>query len=121
MSFMGLIFLKNIKNLYFALPKQHQIIIMSCAAIVLILFMVPLENSKQVSSNNSGEFKIGERHQVAMPEQSNDAEVTNNIQLPVPPIEELKINQGPAPDLPSNIEEDAAQLSLSCHSAFLFG
>ena len=108
---MGLIFLKNIKNLYFALPKQHQIIIMSCAAIVLILFMVPLENSKQVSSNNSGEFKIGERHQVAMPEQSNHAEVTNNIQLPVPPIEELKINQGPAPDLPSNIEEDAAQLT----------
>ena len=40
--------------------------------------------------HNSGEFKIGERYQVAMPEQSNDAEVTNNIQLPVPPIEDIK-------------------------------
>ncbi|MFT6419317.1 MAG: murein DD-endopeptidase MepM/ murein hydrolase activator NlpD [Cognaticolwellia sp.] len=104
--------MKNIKNLYFALPKQHQIIITSCAAIVLILFMVPLESSKQVSPTNSnGEFKVGERYQVAMPEQSNDVEATSNIQLPVPPIEVLKINQGPAPDLPSNIEEDAAQLS----------
>ncbi|WP_245807578.1 OapA family protein [Cognaticolwellia beringensis] len=102
--------MKNIKNLYFALPKQHQIIITSCAAVVLILLMVPLKSSKQVTSSTNGEFIVGERYQVAMPEQENGIVTPDNIQLPIQPIEPVNIIQEPTRVLPSNIEEDAAQL-----------
>ena len=102
--------MKNIKKLYFALPKQHQIIITSCAAVVLILLMVPLKSSKQVTSSNTGEFIVGERYQVAMPEQANSIVSPDNIQLPIQPIEPVNIIQEPTRVLPSNIEEDAAQL-----------
>ncbi|WP_231295797.1 peptidoglycan DD-metalloendopeptidase family protein [Colwellia sp. PAMC 21821] len=102
--------MKNIKNLYFALPKQHQIIITSCAAVVLILLMVPLKSSKQVTSSTHGEFIVGERYQVAMPEQTSGIVTPDNIQLPIQPIEPVNIIQEPTRVLPSNIEEDAAQL-----------
>lgn len=103
--------MKNIKNLYFALPKQHQIIITSCAVVVLFLLIVPLENSKQVTSSSHGEFKAGQRYQVVMPEQANNLDKLTNIELPVQPIEAVNIIQEPTRVLPSNIEEDAAQLA----------
>jgi len=102
--------LKNIKNLYFALPKQHQIIITSCAVIVLFLLMVPLKSSKQATSNVTGEFKVGQRYQVATPEQTSNTQPSTSIELPDAPIETLNDTQLPVRELPSNIEESAAQL-----------
>lgn len=102
--------MKNIKNLYFALPKQHQIIITLCTAVVLFLLMVPLKSNKQVTSSTTGEFKVGQRYQVAIPEQANKIVPSTSIQLPVEPIDALEENQTPVRDLPSNIEESAAQL-----------
>ena len=102
--------MKNIKNLYFALPKQHQIIITSCAVIVLFLLMVPLKSSKQATSNVTGEFKVGQRYQVATPEQTSNTQPSTSIELPDAPIETLNDTQLPVRELPSNIEESAAQL-----------
>ncbi|WP_241238795.1 peptidoglycan DD-metalloendopeptidase family protein [Colwellia sp. Arc7-635] len=103
--------MKNIKNLYFALPKQHQIIITSCALVVFFLLVVPLKSSKQVSSNSNGEFKIGQRYQVAIPEQAaNDIASSPSIQLPETSLDILESTETPVRDLPSNIEESAAQL-----------
>ncbi|ASP49930.1 peptidase M24 [Cognaticolwellia beringensis] len=72
--------------------------------------MVPLKSSKQVTSSTNGEFIVGERYQVAMPEQENGIVTPDNIQLPIQPIEPVNIIQEPTRVLPSNIEEDAAQL-----------
>ncbi len=102
--------MKNIKNLYFALPKQHQIIITSCAVIVLFLLMVPLKSSEQATSNVTGEFKVGQRYQVATPEQTSNTQPSTSIELPDAPIETLNDTQLPVRELPSNIEESAAQL-----------
>jgi murein DD-endopeptidase MepM/ murein hydrolase activator NlpD len=102
--------LKNIKNLYFALPKQHQIIIITCAFIVLFLLVVPLKSSKQVTSSTDGEFKAGQRYQVAMPEQATNTVVVPSLPLPITSTDILDTTQAPVRDLPSNIEESAAQL-----------
>jgi murein DD-endopeptidase MepM/ murein hydrolase activator NlpD len=106
----GLIFLKNIKTLYFTLPKKHQIIITACAVVVLFLLIMPLKRSDQATLSNDVEFKVGQRYQVAMPEQTGHVDAPASIQLPVQPIDVLQITQEPIRDLPSNIEEDAAQL-----------
>lgn len=102
--------MKNIKNLYFALPKQHQIIITTCAVIVLFLLVVPLKSSKQTTSNTVGEFKVGQRYQVATPEQASSTQPSASIELPDTPIEALNDTEIPARELPSNIEESSAQL-----------
>lgn len=107
---MGLSFLKNINKLYFALPKQHQIIITACAVIVLFLLMLPLTSNNKNHSSANGEFKVGQRYQVAMPEQAGSTSTPSNINLPAQPIETLTLPQAPTRDLPSNIEESAAQL-----------
>jgi murein DD-endopeptidase MepM/ murein hydrolase activator NlpD len=85
--------LKNIKNLYFALPKQHQIIIISCAAMVLFLLMVPLKGTNQLNSTANGKFKAGQRYQVAMPEQGAKVAQDANISLPIKQLAPLTITQ----------------------------
>jgi murein DD-endopeptidase MepM/ murein hydrolase activator NlpD len=107
---MGLSFLKNIKKLYFALPKQHQIIITACAVVVLFLLMLPLKSNNKNNASANGEFKVGQRYQVAMPEQAGSTATPSNINLPAQSIEVLTLPQAPTRDLPSNIEESAAQL-----------
>tara|TARA_R110000737_G_scaffold89824_1_gene122279 strand:- start:5464 stop:6876 length:1413 start_codon:yes stop_codon:yes gene_type:complete len=107
---MNLSFLKNIKNLYFALPKQHKIFINLCAVVLLFLLILPLKSSNQAASSATGEFKVGQRYQVAIPEQANSIPDVSNIQLPAQPIEALENTKTPVRDLPSNIEESAAQL-----------
>ena len=102
--------MKNIKNLYFALPKQHQIIITSCALVVLFLLVVPLKSSKQTTSSASGEFKVGQRYQVAIPENVSNDLPSTTIELPVKPSDTFENKETPVRDLPSNIEESAAQL-----------
>ncbi len=102
--------MKNIKNLYFALPKQHQIIITSCALVVLFLLVVPLKSSKQTTSSESGEFKVGQRYQVAIPENASNDLPSTSIELPVKPSDAFENKETPVRDLPSNIEESAAQL-----------
>ncbi len=107
--------MKNIKNLYFALPKQHQIIVISCAAVVLFLLMVPLKGTNQLSSNANGEFKAGQRYQVAMPEQVSKVAVKANIQLPAKQFAPISIKQNNesavAKHKISDIDENAAQLN----------
>ncbi|MGB1263008.1 MAG: peptidoglycan DD-metalloendopeptidase family protein [Cognaticolwellia sp.] len=102
--------MKNIKNLYFALPKQHQIIITSCALVLLLLVIVPQQSSEQAGSSADGEFKVGHRYQIAMPEQASNTAASPAIQLANKPIETVKIKQQPATELVSNIGDNAAQL-----------
>jgi murein DD-endopeptidase MepM/ murein hydrolase activator NlpD len=107
--------LKNIKNLYFALPKQHQIIVISFAAVVLFLLMVPLKSTNQLNSNANGEFKAGQRYQVAMPEQGSKTATKANIQLPAKQLAPITISQNnessTAKRKISDIDENAAQLN----------
>ena len=107
---MTLSFLKNIKNLYFALPKQHQIIITICAVVVLFLLVLPLKSSNEVTSSSDNGFKVGQRYQVAIPEQADNTVASSSINLPAPPLDALNLQQEAVRDLPSNIEESAAQL-----------
>jgi len=72
--------------------------------------MVPLKSSKQATSNVTGEFKVGQRYQVATPEQTSNTQPSTSIELPDAPIETLNDTQLPVRELPSNIEESAAQL-----------
>lgn len=102
--------MKNIKNLYFALPKQHQIIITSCALVVLFLLVAPLKSSKQTTSSAAGEFKVGQRYQVAIPENLSNDLPSATIELPVKPSDTFEYKETPVGDLPSNIEESSAQL-----------
>jgi len=106
---MNLNLLKNIKDLYFALPKQHQIIIALCAVIALFLLVLPLKSSNESTSSPAGEFKVGQRYQVAIPEKTTSA-AASNIELPTQPIEALTLKPAEVIDLPSNIAESAAQL-----------
>jgi murein DD-endopeptidase MepM/ murein hydrolase activator NlpD len=62
--------LKNIKNLYFTLPKKHQIIIATFGVIVFLLLLAPSEPTITGNHNSKAVFKVGERYQIAMPEQS---------------------------------------------------
>jgi murein DD-endopeptidase MepM/ murein hydrolase activator NlpD len=107
--------LKNIKNLYFALPKQQQIIVISCAAVVLFLLMVPLKGTNQLNSNANGEFKAGQRYQVAMPEQGSKSAVKANIQLPAKQLTPVTISQNNESTVAkhkiNDIDENAAQLN----------
>lgn len=80
-SIIGFIFLKNIKNLYFALPKQHQVIIGSCVAILLLLMVLPSQNTSETNTNNSTELKIGQRYQIAVPDEKGHSKA-ELIQLP---------------------------------------
>tara|TARA_R110000822_G_scaffold149921_2_gene289025 strand:+ start:64429 stop:65736 length:1308 start_codon:yes stop_codon:yes gene_type:complete len=72
--------------------------------------MVPLKSSEQATSNVTGEFKVGQRYQVATPEQTSNTQPSTSIELPDAPIETLNDTQLPVRELPSNIEESAAQL-----------
>jgi murein DD-endopeptidase MepM/ murein hydrolase activator NlpD len=107
--------LKNIKNLYFALPKQHQVIIISCAVVVLFLLIVPLKGTNQTNSNIDGEFKTGQRYQVAMPAQGTHATEKANLHLPVKQLAPLAITQNnknaDASNKTVDIDENAAQLN----------
>ncbi len=60
--------LKNIKNIYLTLPKQHQLFVSSLSIIFLLLILLPSENasaSKQVSDSN---FEVGKRYDLSIPE-----------------------------------------------------
>ena len=106
--------MKNIKNLYFALPKQHQVIIISCAVMVLLLLVIPLKGNNQHSKNTNGEFKAGQRYQVAMPEQGTTPATPTAIQLPkkqlAPLVIEEKNHSPNNKNLANNNDESAAKL-----------
>lgn len=106
--------MKNIKNLYFALPKQHQVIIISCVVVVLFLLVVPLKGNVPSKENANGEFKAGQRYQVAMPEQGTTKPSPEAIQLPAKSLAPLAITQkkqaGGNDNQVNDIDENAAQL-----------
>lgn len=107
--------MKNIKNLYFALPKQHQVIIVSCAALVLFLLTVPLKGTNHLNSNINGEFIAGQRYQVAMPAQGTKSAADANIQIPAKQLAPLTITQdnenSASKSRMEDVEDGAAQLN----------
>ncbi len=77
--------------------------------------MVPLKGTNQLNSNANGEFKAGQRYQVAMPEQDSKSTVKANIQLPAKQLTPVTINQSNesavAKHKVNDIDENAAQLN----------
>lgn len=71
---------------------------------------MPLKNGNQASIDAQGEFKVGQRYQVAMPSQAGSTETTATIQLPVQQNNTVNIEQEPINDLPNNIDENGASL-----------
>lgn len=51
-----------------------------CAAIVLFLFLLPSNDNVQQSTNSNGELVVGQRYQIALPEQGKPSS-SSNIQL----------------------------------------
>ena len=77
--------LKNIKNIYLTLPKQHQLFVSSLSIIFLLLILLPSENasaSRQVSDSN---FEVGKRYDLSIPE--------NTPPLAAPTARDLSINK----------------------------
>lgn len=56
--------LKNIKNLYLQLPKQHKILISFLGIILMLALLVPSEKAKASRQNGENSFEIGKRYQV---------------------------------------------------------
>lgn len=54
--------LKNIKNLYLSLPRQHQIVISVLSGLLLLSLLIPSE--KATASKQTNSLEIGKRYQV---------------------------------------------------------
>jgi len=61
--------LKNIKNLYLQLPKQHKVILSSFSVFLLLLLLVPSEKATASRQTSENSLEIGKRYQLAIPEQ----------------------------------------------------
>lgn len=100
--------MKNIKNLYFALPKQHQVIIGSCVVVLFLLMVLPSQDDGETNANNSTELKVGQRYQIAVPGEGENNQ-KQPILLPKKEIAPLTINQTdtlePALKSPIAVEE----------------
>ena len=82
---------------------------------VLFLLMVPLKGTNQLTSNTNGEFKAGQRYQVAMPEQGTKSAVEASIQIPAKQLAPITVKQNnensTAKNQTNDIDESAAQLN----------
>ncbi|SEK99857.1 Murein DD-endopeptidase MepM and murein hydrolase activator NlpD, contain LysM domain [Colwellia chukchiensis] len=99
--------LKNIQNIYFNLPKQHQIIIALCAISAVVLLLLPASQPDQDALATNGSLQVGHRYQVALPEQADNTAQSNPIQLPAQTVDNLRLNQEPS-ITPSPTQEDKA-------------
>ena len=61
--------MKNIKNLYLQLPKQHKIILSSFSVFLLLLLLIPSEKATASRQTGENSLEIGKRYQLAIPEQ----------------------------------------------------
>lgn len=61
--------MKNIKNLYLQLPKQHKVILSSFSVFLLLLLLVPSEKATASRQTSENSLEIGKRYQLAIPEQ----------------------------------------------------
>lgn len=58
--------MKELKNFYLLLPKQHRIFLTSLSAILVLLFLLPSEQASATKQNDDA-LKVGQRYQLAMP------------------------------------------------------
>ncbi|WP_408033872.1 peptidoglycan DD-metalloendopeptidase family protein [Thalassotalea algicola] len=86
--------MKNIKHLYLALPKQHQIVISALSGLLLLALLLPSE--KATASKQNQPLEIGKRYQVT------DKDLTVIESGPQDQINELTIQ--PAIEIAQEIE-----------------
>nr|WP_211185222.1 peptidoglycan DD-metalloendopeptidase family protein [Thalassotalea algicola] len=86
--------IKNIKHLYLALPKQHQIVISALSGLLLLALLLPSE--KATASKQNQPLEIGKRYQVT------DKDLTVIESGPQDQINELTIQ--PAIEIAQEIE-----------------
>jgi len=60
--------LKNIKNLYLELPKQHKYVLSSFSILILLLMLVPSEKATASRQTEQESLIIGKRYQLDIPE-----------------------------------------------------
>lgn len=76
--------LKNIKNLYLTLPKQHKVVISVITSILVLALLVPSEKATASKQTVTNSLEVGKRYQVSIPE--TDAETTNTQVVNLPKI-----------------------------------
>ena len=80
--------MKNIKNLYLQLPKQHKIIISSFSILLMLILFIPSEKATASKQTEENQLQVGKRYQLVIPDtvktpQTNTQEVkpqTNDTQ-----------------------------------------
>ena len=80
--------LKNIKNLYLTLPKQHQLFVSSLSIIFLLLIIFPSDDASASKHTDDKNLKVGQRYELAIPD--------NNHELSAPAAQKFQASSAPA-------------------------
>ncbi|WP_286271171.1 peptidoglycan DD-metalloendopeptidase family protein [Thalassotalea hakodatensis] len=72
--------MKNIKDLYLSLPKQHKVLLSAASILLLFILLLPSEKATASRQSEHSSLKIGERYQLPLPADTQNVDLSTEIE-----------------------------------------